>query len=92
MASDTLTEMESAASSMLKGPSSFSETWYRASAKHKERDGRVIKFALTLVPTLRSYIEKKLCVGGLLKSPINVKTMVPCAWNLPPFGQPAKRV
>ena len=31
MASDTLTEMESAASSMLKGPSSFSDTWYRAS-------------------------------------------------------------
>lgn len=31
MASDTLTEMESAASSMLNGPSSFSETWYRAS-------------------------------------------------------------
>lgn len=61
MASDTLTEMESAASSMLKGPSSFSETWYRASAKHKDRDRRVIKFALTLVPTLRSYIEKKLC-------------------------------
>lgn len=31
MASDTLTEIESAASSMLNGPSSFSETWYRAS-------------------------------------------------------------
>lgn len=33
MASDTLTEMESAASSMLNGPSSFSETWYRASGR-----------------------------------------------------------
>lgn len=31
MASDTFTEMESAASSMLNGPSNFSETWYRAS-------------------------------------------------------------
>lgn len=51
MASDTFTEIESAASSMLKGPSSFSETWYRASEKH--RDGRVIKFALTLVLTFR---------------------------------------
>lgn len=31
MASDTFTEMESAASSMLNGPSNFSETWYSAS-------------------------------------------------------------
>lgn len=33
MASDTLTEMESDASSMLNGPSNFSEIWYRASER-----------------------------------------------------------
>lgn len=33
MASDTLTEMESVASSILNGPSNFSETWYRASER-----------------------------------------------------------
>ncbi|TNN73086.1 hypothetical protein EYF80_016756 [Liparis tanakae] len=44
MASDTFTEMESAASSMLNGPSNFSETWYRASertGRYRNRDGRV---------------------------------------------------
>lgn len=52
MASDTLTEMESAASSMLNGPSNFSETWYRTSERKKKegdtgRDVREIKFAMT---------------------------------------------
>lgn len=37
MASDTLTEMESVASSMLNGPSNFSETWYRASERWRSR-------------------------------------------------------
>lgn len=40
MASDTLTETESAASSMLNGPSNFSETWYRASEREKRDTGR----------------------------------------------------
>lgn len=40
MASDTLTEIESAASSMLKGPSNFSETWYKASERNGGDTGR----------------------------------------------------
>lgn len=43
MASDTLTETESAASSMLNGPSNFSEIWYRASERKKRDTGRDFK-------------------------------------------------
>lgn len=41
MASETFTEMESAASSMLNGPSNFSETWYRASDRGEKGDTEI---------------------------------------------------
>lgn len=48
MASDTLTETESAASSMLNGPSNFSETWYRASERKKIDRKRCQRGSLTV--------------------------------------------
>lgn len=48
MASDTLTETESAASSTLNGPSNFSETWYRASERKKTHSNRRQRGSLTV--------------------------------------------
>lgn len=67
MASDTLTEMESAASSMLNGPSNFSETWYRASETKKKRERYRERWRLLRLQALTLVLDAKYCPpeGGM---------------------------
>lgn len=78
MASDTLTEMESVASSMLNGPSSFSDTWYRASEREgggdteRQMSGRGMFLVTTSCHKLRIKAKR-----GPLKTPVKINPVVP---------------